>query len=460
MPQIKHVLLPCYSLEHNRNEKFFGQRRILEQMDKVLISSSSTSDSNITPSTEVQCESPEAATLKTFAICGMGGLGKSEIAIEYMHSRKNEFDAIFWVNSASIQKLDAGFRDVAAKLGLQDEESLLNDDPEATRDIVKSWLANPMRTFGADSPQTQAPVNWLMVFDNADEPEMLENFWPLGGTGSIIITSRDPLAKNGIFAQRTNKSKFIGIDISPMLIEDAAKLLQNVSMREDEHGSLESCIKVANLLDCLPLAITQMAYQIQAMHLSLEEFIEYYEEDTANFHEAALVSGLTKQQTIAATWSIEKLDPTSLALLQVLSVLDADVIQEDILLTGATKIQLDNYPKTRIEYFNARKTLMKSSLVSRNVELRFLRIHRIVQDVVRQKLSTELLRNVYNGAVTLVSTVWPYTDGSGSMATDRLRTIQQLLPHIAAFRFVAEKKTPSVLKPDVTVTRLFNEVSW
>lgn len=429
-------------------------------MDQFLLSSLSSQASNNTPSVDIRLPSKEATTLKTFAICGMGALGKSEIAIEYMHSRKSEFDAIFWVNSASIQKLDASFRDIAAKLGLQDEESLVNDDPEATRDIVKSWLANPVREIGIDSPQTQAPVNWLIVFDNADEPEMLENFWPLEGTGSVVITSRDPLAKKSSFAQRASRSDLFGIDISPMLIEDAARLLQNVSLREDEPGSLESCTKVVDILGCLPLAITQMAYQIRVKHLSLAEFIEYYEEDTANFHGAAPVSSLTKQQTIAATWNIESLDPTSVALLRVLSVLDADVIPENILLTGATKVQLNNYPQSRIAYFEARATLMKSSLVSRNVELGFLRIHRIVQDVVRQKLGTELLREVFNAAVTLVSTVWPYMNNSGSMATDRLRKVQQLLPHVAAFRAVVENKTPSVLKPDIAVTGLFNEVSW
>jgi hypothetical protein len=429
-------------------------------MDQVFSPPFSALAADKTPIADLQPQYTEAMTLRAFAICGIGGLGKSEIAIEYMHSRKSEFDAIFWVNSASVQKLDAGFRDVADKLGLQDEESLLNDDPEATRDIVKAWLANPVRTIGADSPQTQAPVKWLLVFDNADELEMLENFWPLEGTGSIIITSRDPLAKRAGFAQRASLSEIFGIDIPPMIMEDAVRLLQNVSLREDEPESLETCTKVVDLLGRLPLAITQMAYQIRVKHLSLAEFIEYYEQDTANFHEAAPVSSLTKQQTIASTWNVESLDPTSVALLRVLSVLDADMIPESVLLTGAAEVQLNDYPRTRMEYFEARATLMKSSLVSRNVELGFLRIHRIVQDVVRQKLSTELLRDVYNAAVTLVSTVWPYVDDSGLCNADRLRKVQQLFPHVAAFRSIVESKAPSILKPNIAITGLFNEISW
>jgi len=460
MPQVKNVLLPCYSLEHNRNKNFFGQTNILKQMDEALSAQSRNADDAIKHG-DAQDQGKDAPNLRAIVLCGMGGLGKSEIAIEYMHSRKNDYEAIFWVNSASVQKLDVSFREIAVKLGLQDEETSLNDDPEATRDIVKAWLASPVRTIGADAPRSQTSVRWLLVFDNADEPDMLENFWPLEGTGSIIVTSRDPLTKKGGFAQRASLHEINGIDLSPMIVDDAVKLLQNVSLREEAPENRDSCVKVVDLLGCLPLAITQMAYQIRVKHLSLSEFIEYYEQDTTNFHEAAPISSLTKQQSIASIWNVESLDPTSLALLQVLSVLDPDMIPESILLTGASKVLLQDYPKTRIAYFDARATLMKSSLVTRNVELGFLRIHRIVQDVVRQKMNDEHLRNVFNAAVTLVSTVWPFANVSALCNSDRLRKVQQLVPHVAAFRSIIENRTHSEpLNVTIAVTGLFNEIAW
>lgn len=458
MPQIRNVLLPCYSLEHNRNKDFFGQSHILQRIDVALShASAGSSDEPNGP----ERPSELSSSLRGFILCGMGGLGKSEIAIEYMHSRRSNFEAIFWVNSASVQKLDVSFREIAVKLGLSDEETLLNDDPEATRDIVKAWLTNPARTIGADAPRNQTPVRWLLVFDNADEPDLLENFWPLDGHGSIIVTSRDPLTKLGGFAQRANLANIHGLDLTPMPKDDAIKLLQNVSLRPDAPENRESCERVVDLLGCLPLAITQMAYQIRVKHLSLSEFIDYYEQDTSIFHEASPISSLTKQQSIASIWNVESLDPTSLALLQVLSVLDPDVIPESILLNGAAKVSLKNYPKTRPAYFEARATLMKSSLVTRNVELGFLRIHRIVQDVVRQKMSDELLRQVFDTAVLLVSEVWPFANVSALCNSDRLRKVQQLVPHVAAFRFIIEtRNVVEPIKVGIAVTGLFNEIAW
>ena len=447
--QPKQILLPCHSLEHNRNRNFFGQEKILSQIDQILLPSRSADDASWHDAVPRE----EPTTLRTFVICGMGGLGKTEIAIEYIHSRKTEFDAIFWVHSASTAKLDDSFRGIALKLGLQSEEEVRNDDPEATREIVKSWLANPVRTLGSDSSEGHSTLNWLTVFDNADEPDLLYDYVPLSGSGSILITSRNPLAKQTSFVELS------GVDLPPMPAEDAGRFLQKVSLRETEPASLETCSSIAERLGGLPLAIVQMAHLIRIKHLSLTEFVEYYEHDTRKFQEAP-IPGLTKQQTVASIWNIESLSPPAVALLRVLSMLDGDLVPEDILITGAKRVKLENYPQDKIAYFEARETLMKSSLVTRNVDLGILRIHRLVQDVVRQKLGLEDFCAVYNAAVVLVSAVWPFVDDSNLNNVDRLRRVQRYFPQVSMLRSILEDKTAETLKPMFEVSALFNEASW
>jgi hypothetical protein len=383
----------------------------------------------------------------------MGGLGKSEIAIEYVHSRKKDFDAIFWVNSASTQKLDAGFRDIALKLGLQDEAEILSDDPAVIRSSVKAWLANPGGSLGVNPLEHHVDVNWLIVFDNADQLGLLSDFWPLDSAGSILLTSRNPLARHAHFANLS------GIDLPPMSPEDAGRLLQKTSFREDEPNSLETCSLIAERLGRLPLAIMQMGHLILIKHLSLLEFVEYYNHDMRKFQEFP-VPGLTEQQTVTSIWNIESLPPPAVALLHVLSVLDPDLIYEDILVTGAKHVKLENYPQAKTEYFEAREVLIKSSLVARNIELGFIKIHRLVQDVVRQKMSIQEFRAVYNAAVTLVSAVWPFVDDSNLNEVKRLRRVQRYFPQVASFRKCIEKKTPETLKAHINVSALFNEASW
>jgi hypothetical protein len=157
----------------------------------------------------------------------------------------------------------------------------------------------------------------------------------------------------------------------------------------------------------LPLAIVQMAYLIRTKHLSLSEFLESYNHDARKF-QSSPVRGMTKQQTVASIWNIESLSPPALALLRVLSVLDPDNIPESLLTTGSDKVELEHYPEDKFQYREARAELIQSSLVTRNMELGFLKIHRLVQDVVRHQLSISDMRLVYDAGVVLLSTVWPF----------------------------------------------------
>lgn len=402
--------------------------------------------------TEEPLKLDEPAPLKTFVICGIGGIGKTEIAVEYMHSRKTKFDAIFWVNSATTQKLDAGFRDIAIKLGLIGEEEE-HEDPVATREIVKGWLSNPVHVISAEPAEEDSNIHWLIVFDNADTPAILYDYWPGGGPGSILVTSRDPLSKEGVLTEHSS------IDLPPMSVEGASSLLQKLSLRQTEPDSLQNCIEISKRLGGLPLALVQMAYSIRRKHLSLKEFIEYYERDAKTFQES-ITPGLTKYQTVASIWNVESLSPPALALLQVISVLDPDFIPEDILTTGAAAVDLLDYPKTKISYFEAREELIKSSLVTRNFELRFLKIHRLVQDVVRQKLTMKALQEVYDTAVSLVSTVWPFLNEENMNKISRLRTLERFFHQLAALKSVLQEKNPEELQPDIKVCALFNEASW
>ncbi|KAI0114142.1 hypothetical protein GGR51DRAFT_546784 [Nemania sp. FL0031] len=241
--------------------------------------------------------------------------------------------------------------------------------------------------------------------------------------------------------------------------EEAGRLLQKTSNRESEPGSFDTCVSIAERLGGLPLAIVQMAHQIQHKHLSLAEFIEYYDHDTKKFQEAS-IPGLTKQQIVASIWNIESLPLPAVSLLRVLSVLDSDLTYEDVLTTGASKVVLEHYPKTKVEYFEAREALIKSSLITRNIELGFLKIHRLVQDVVRHKLTSEELRTVYNAAVVLVSDVWPFSDETNLNRADRLHKVQRYFPQVAMFKSVLEQEGVEKLKPEVAVAALFNEASW
>ena len=90
--------------------------------------------------------------------------------------------------------------------------------------MVLGWLSQSVWniTDGSASPkdsQGQHPI-WLLVFDNTDNLEVLHDFWPESGNGSILVTSHDPLAKT-----RTHVSVAAGIDLDLFLPFEAGTLL-------------------------------------------------------------------------------------------------------------------------------------------------------------------------------------------------------------------------------------------
>lgn len=443
-PHPRKILLPCYSLGHHRSPYFSGRDDVLEQMDEVLLPRHPAATSAAVPPDE-----GNSGVVRSFSVCGMGGLGKTELAIEYTHTRKANFDAVFWINAASSQKLDLGLREMALKLGLMDQQDALHDDFEAVKGVVDEWLANPVRTKDLEAPESSPDVNWLIVLDNADEIDVVYDFWPASGRGAVLITSRNPLAKN--------VGRPSGIDLSPMSAHDAGLLLRKISLREPEADSIEKSSAIASRLGGLPLAVVQAAHGIRTKHLSLAEFIENYDEYLHGFLEAA-VPGLTKQQTVALTWNIDGLPEPARVLLRVLSVLDADGITEDILTKGADSVELPNYPSTRVAYFAAREELIKSSLVVRNIDQGSLKVHRLVQDLVRKKMQPPELQAVCNAAVSLVSAVWPFVNVSNLNSVERLRKVRKYATQVVMLRSVL-REYPD-LKPRLKAAALFNGMAY
>jgi hypothetical protein len=115
---------------------------------------------------------------------GVGGIGKTQLAIAYARRFQLSYTSIFWLNAASESTLSASFSSVALAIGAEDFDA---SDREQTRTTVLRWLARP------GNPQ------WLLIFDNYDDPDLFDinRFCPNNGHGSVIITTRLPDSVTG-----------------------------------------------------------------------------------------------------------------------------------------------------------------------------------------------------------------------------------------------------------------------
>ena len=95
------------------------------------------------------------------AISGLGGIGKTQVAVEYAYRYRNHYQAIFWINATSRDAISADFVILAALLDLPEQQE---KDQDIVLRAVKRWLSSH--------------THWLLILDNVDDLEMIVDFLP------------------------------------------------------------------------------------------------------------------------------------------------------------------------------------------------------------------------------------------------------------------------------------------
>jgi hypothetical protein len=377
---------------HSKNESFCGREDVLERLAAELL-----------PSENIVTASGTA--LQHFALCGFGGVGKTEIAREFCRRHKATFDAVFWVTADETAKLDHHYQQISLALGLEDSSECKSQ--VVSREFVKGWLSNPQKYIsGSDElgqpGQARSEATWLLVFDNADDPMILADYWPQG-SGSILITSRDPLAKD-MFTKRTS-----GLDLGPLTPKDSLSLLNHLTSISSESED-NTAQKISEALGGVPLAISQMAGIIRRQDLTLSEFLELYtdHEEHTNLYETKFDTNLVAYpHSLSTVWAFEKLKPHARQLLELISFLDPDFIGEDLLMEASVVLLSDGMQIKKRVYIEARTDLLQSSLVQRDKQRQQLSVHRIVQDVIIATMDKAKKRSMFDLLVRTLWADWP-----------------------------------------------------
>lgn len=189
---------------------------------------------------------------------GLGGVGKSQLAIEFAYRLAEEDKNIwvFWIHAATRERVQEGFKLIADAVKLPGRKQPKADIPL----LVKNWLS------------IEHNGRWIIILDSADDSEVLYGandnghdkrslaaYIPKTRNGSIVLTTRN----RGLASKLTGGHKYI-IDVDAMSETDALTLFKRKMgspLSPSDAGLAEDLVKA---LECIPLAISQAAAYIQA----------------------------------------------------------------------------------------------------------------------------------------------------------------------------------------------------
>ncbi len=346
------------------------------------------------------------------------------------------------------------FDNIAQHLGLEDPDQLKN--PVASRELAKGWLSNPKKLIRSENDIVgQTEASWLIVFDNADDSTILEDYWPIFGSGSILMTSRDPSAKDRLGISGTS------IDMRPLDEQAGAALFCKLSNRYEEE---EVAREISRELGGLPLALAQMAGIVRYQKLEFAEFLGRYKDWSERSEMYAYSVGgrvSLRRGTIASVFALDHLNAEAQALLQLCSVLDPDCIQELLFTDYALKGgRLKDFPQSNFRYASARTDLLRCSLIQRNEKSKEFSLHRLVQDAVKATLTLKDRKLLLQSATDLLAMAWGTTEIHRRHIKEVWKNREELYPHVLNLKHLHETWRSDIGWAGVEFAALLNEAGW
>lgn len=383
---------------------------------------------------EQLCQSNIAAIGQMQAISGLGGIGKTQIAIEYAYRFHQDYQAVLWVRAENVEALNSSYTEIATLLNLPEKDQ---QKQEAIVQTIKTWL----RTHS----------EWLLILDNADEPDLITSFLPPVIGGHILITTRaTDLGGLGLSIAHPIEINAFSLDEGVYFLLRRIGRLEQVTPQDHEVAR-----QISQELGGLPLALDQAGAYIAAAGVNLADYLHLYQMRR---------SELLKQrrnhdhpQSVATTWNISfehvgAANPAAAELLSFCAFLAPDPIPEEIFVTGANEFGpvLASVVADPFLLNEAIEALRAYSLVTRDPQERALSVHRLIQVVLRDTFSVEIQRQRIQQAIHVINAALPEVE------FENWSTCGRLLPH--ALFCAAQIEQPQMLTPQAA--RLLNQTGY
>src|SRR6266571_2645464 len=368
---------PVWNVPYAHNPFFTGREELLSRLEKQL-----------------QSGQPSALS-QPQAISGLGGIGKTQIAVEYAYRHHQDYQAVLWARAESREMLTSSLVEMATLLDLPQKDA---QDQSLTIQAVKNWL----QTHGG----------WLLILDNADEPALLGQFLPWAPAGHILLTTRAQAL--GELARRIEVGTFTPEQGTLFLLRRASLLAADASLEQAVPKDCEEAMQISQQLGGLPLALDQAGAYVEETGCRLQDYQRIYRQRRRELLKQR--GGLVRShpEPVATTWSlsfrrVQEKQPAAAELLRLCAFLAPEDIAEEMITQGAPHLGplLEPVARDLYEFNQAIEVLRAYSLVQRDPSTGALSIHRLVQAVLRDALPAEEAQLWAERTVCAVNAAFP-----------------------------------------------------
>jgi tetratricopeptide (TPR) repeat protein len=395
------ALSPYWHVPYQRNPFFTGREEVLQRVHEALHQQQS------------------ALLSQSSALSGLGGIGKTQIAIEYAYRYANDYAAVFWVAAETTESLTSSFLAFAEVLNLSERHE---HEQQRIVTAVLRWL--------------NTHSDWLLIFDNVEDLELVKGFLPSSRRGTaLLFTSRQKAL--GITAQ--------ALGLHQMTLAEGIRLLLRRSRLLDEPtASLDqlspheqaAAKEIVTLMDGLPLALDQAGAYIEATQCSLTDYLRFFQASSLDLlgeREAHADHPASVTRTFTLVFErLERDNPLAAELLTVCAFLAPEAIPEEFFLEGAAYLgpTLGTLATDPLAFQRTIKALLSYSLLQRNPATHTLTIHRLVQVVLKERLAEEVQRTWARRVIEAMSQLFPsdeYTQVNYWQISERLLSQAQVV---------------------------------
>jgi tetratricopeptide (TPR) repeat protein len=371
-----------------RNRNFTGREAILSRLRQGA-------------SSKIMAVLPEDPLPQ--ALQGLGGVGKTAVAIEYAYRYRAEYDVVWWIPAEQLPLVRSSLAALAGRLGLE----------SAMATGIDGAVAAALDALRLGQPYDR----WLLIFDNADQPEEFRDYIPQG-PGDVLITSRNN--------QWQETFDTVQVDVFTR-----AESKEFLSKRASIDASEIQTDRLAEKLGDLPLALNQAGAMLGETGMPVDEYIQLLDERVTEIMSERKPTDYPA--SVTATWglSVGKVRdqlPQAQELLRCCAFFGPDPIPRDVFRRGtqAQGTRVSDLMADPIQLARAIRELGRFALVA--IDGRTITVHRLVQALIRDELDPQEQARYREDVHTILVAAAPDNPANDSLWW----RYQELLPHVTS----------------------------